>query len=438
MFEFKIKPFDVLYFGSTKPFSIGDVTKSDYFPTSYKLASAICFKLYQAFKIDPNNIIKSFYGPFIEYNKKLYFHKPHNIYKTKSKYSKYTSTSNNNYKYFILLPVNLEKTFEIFKFYNNDNSNKDLNEGLDFSFKSYFLYIGQEEVESFNAFISIQALEKYIKKLSTLGFYNIKNFNQLDNVISFNNKDNDNNDDDDILEVKNILDFDQRIGIKLDDNTRNVLQESGLYRIEFLTLKENLNYVFYIEFHEENLRNQNITLEKLIEFLNNNRNLKLGGEGKFSYYQFKKQKFYNILNYYSEVFKNAENKETIKKILNKDYIFVIFLNIGYYKDYEELKQAISYKFPGFSIESIIFDELMIVGKYKAKIEGKISDKKSSKKVLPPGTVLFLTKNNYNYLNKDDLKNNDTSRDIKVGIDFLINKDNLLDSEFIGSNLVIFF
>ncbi len=423
MLEFRIKPFDVLYFGKTKPFSIGDVVKSDYFPTSYKLVSSICSKLRHAFNIDTTNIIKSFYGPFIEYNKNLYFPKPHNIYKIKSKYYK----NENPNKYFILFPINLEEHFEIFKIYDSNNDN---------SFKSYFLYIGKEDVESFEGFISIQTFEKYVNKLKNFDFFNIKESNYLDNILSLG----DSKDSKEILEYKDIFDFEQRIGIKLDRNTRNVLQEDGLYRIDFLTLKENFylkgnfNYVFYVEFDEEKFQKLNISTDNIINFFNNNRIFKLGGEEKFVYYQLKKQNFDNTLNYHSKLFKNYKSKETIDKILNKDYIFVIFFNIGYYENEEQLKNAINKKFPGFSLVSIIFNELISVGKY---IYNE-NHKKISKKVLPAGTVLFLSKNKNTKNNetKDNQKN--ISENIKLGIDFLIDKDNLFNSDFLGSNLVVFF
>ncbi|MGB9639157.1 MAG: type III-B CRISPR module-associated Cmr3 family protein, partial [bacterium] len=186
-------------------------------------------------------------------------------------------------------------------------------------------------------------------------------------------------------------------------------------------------FIFYIEFNEsENIKNID-----LLTFFENNRFFRLGGEGKFIYYNLKKQNLSNILSYYSKIFKNIDNKENYKQILNKDNIFVIFLNDGYYKDYKELQESINYKFSGFKIESIIFNNLKIVGKYSAK-NGNM---KVSKKVLPSGTVLFLTKNNSKNSENSNIKN---SESLNVMIDFLINKDNLLDSDFIGSNLVLFF
>ncbi|MGC8734041.1 MAG: type III-B CRISPR module-associated Cmr3 family protein [bacterium] len=428
MLEFKLNPFDVLYFGKTKPFSIGDTVESSYLPTSYTLASAVCSKLYQAFNIETKNIIKYFYGPFIEYNRKLYFPKPHNIYKIKPKYSNNTDKNScddpHKSKYFILFPINLEKNFEIFKFVNKNKSQATNDDDFYNLSGSYFLYIGKEDIENFEGFISLQALEKYIQKINKIDFNSINDFQNLDNVLEL--------DQDEILDFKNIFQFDQRIGIKLNDITRNVLQENGLYRVDFLSLKtnsfkSNLSFIFYIEFNEsENIKNID-----LLTFFENNRFFRLGGEGKFIYYNLKKQNLSNILSYYSKIFKNIDNKENYKQILNKDNIFVIFLNDGYYKDYKELQESINYKFSGFKIESIIFNNLKIVGKYSAK-NGNM---KVSKKVLPSGTVLFLTKNNSKNSENSNIKN---SESLNVMIDFLINKDNLLDSDFIGSNLVLFF
>jgi len=433
MLEFKLTPFDVLYFGKTKPFSIGDVVKSDYIPSSYMLASAVCSKLYQAFNIQTQNIIKTFYGPFVEYDKKLYIFKPHNIYKFKSKYS--NNYNDNNLKYFILIPINLEKNFEIFKIYDCDNNL--------YSFSSYFLYFvhnneedieqlpankmdcqkskvdnNQEDIEPFEGLISLQALEKYIQRINKIDFKNLNNFQNLDNILKLEKND--------ILDFEDIFDFDQRIGIRLDDNTRNVYQQNGLYRVDFLSLKpttlnHNFSFVFYLEF------NESLSID-FINFFKNNRILKLGGENKFTYYNLKEQSLFNKLNYYSKIFKNSNNKENYQKILNKDRIFVIFLTDGYYRDYQELQESINYKFKDFKIESIIFNGLKIVGKYSVKA----GNTKVSKKVLPPGTVLFLTKNNQSN------NQNTESNQLNVMLDFLINKNNLLNSDFIGSNLVLFF
>jgi len=52
MLKFIIKPYDVLFFGSGRPFNRGDVVVSAFPPHPNTFASAICSKIYQFKNID--------------------------------------------------------------------------------------------------------------------------------------------------------------------------------------------------------------------------------------------------------------------------------------------------------------------------------------------------------------------------------------------------
>ncbi len=80
MISFILNPFDVLFFGSGKPFNIGSQDTISIFPPfPHTLASSICSAVYHHKGIDVDQILKSVYGSFLEYKGKVYFPKPLDI-----------------------------------------------------------------------------------------------------------------------------------------------------------------------------------------------------------------------------------------------------------------------------------------------------------------------------------------------------------------------
>lgn len=64
MIMFKLKPFDVLYFGSGKTLSVATSVKSIFPPYPHTIAGAICSKIYKKTGIDVSQILKYIYGLF--------------------------------------------------------------------------------------------------------------------------------------------------------------------------------------------------------------------------------------------------------------------------------------------------------------------------------------------------------------------------------------
>lgn len=85
MIRFTLTPFDVLFFGSGRPFQMGDVVASAFPPHPNTFASAICAKINQIKKIKVSNILKAVYGPFVKKSDKIYFPKPQNVYTERKK-----------------------------------------------------------------------------------------------------------------------------------------------------------------------------------------------------------------------------------------------------------------------------------------------------------------------------------------------------------------
>ncbi|MEO0225143.1 MAG: type III-B CRISPR module-associated Cmr3 family protein, partial [candidate division WOR-3 bacterium] len=144
MLKFKIKPYDVLFFGSGKPFNLGDIASSIFPPFPHTFASAICSKIYWEYKIDITKILKAVYGPFLynEKDGKIYFPKPADIY---------TGRKGKDDKIYLLKFPN-----ENYKLFNPNNTNKPN------PIEKFAIYFGEEEVEDFDGFISQDGLKKWL------------------------------------------------------------------------------------------------------------------------------------------------------------------------------------------------------------------------------------------------------------------------------------
>ncbi|MEO0263511.1 MAG: type III-B CRISPR module-associated protein Cmr3 [candidate division WOR-3 bacterium] len=253
MLKFIIKPFDVLFFGGGKPFNIGDTAKSIFPPFPHTFAAAICSKIYSEFKIDVSNILKSVYGPFLfnERENELYFPKPADIYTLRKK--------ENGVFHLKLLDDN---NFSLFKF-ENTNKPDDIEKLL--------IYQGEKHIESFEGFIIQDGLQDWVdgKKVEK----------------------------DKIKRFYDVFEYERRVGIKQSLETHTVISEDGLYRIDYLRLKEDWSFVFYVEFDYENLRHPKLSDEdKILQFFKESpKVLKLGGEMKSIYYEVEKDDLKSII-----------------------------------------------------------------------------------------------------------------------------------------------
>jgi CRISPR-associated protein Cmr3 len=372
MIKFTLTPYDVLFFGSGRPFNRGDVVASVFPPHPNTFASAICSKIYHLKNIDVSNILKTVYGPFIKKDEKVYFPKPQNIYKERKK--------KEIEKVFVVNP--LDKGLKLF---NPENTNKP-------QIQTFSVYKGIEEVEPFNAFISFNGLKNWLNNQKI--------------------------EKDDILQYKDIFENEPRIGIKIEPSLYSVGGgEDALYRIDFLRLKEDVKFVFWVEFDFSNgeLKKANLDNEdKIFEFFNDEpRVLKLGGEMKNVSYEIEKSDF-------KEWIRNELKIENIQ--LNKgDKIEILFLTYGVF-DFEGDKLP---KISNFQIHSACFGNYEIVGINSKNLGRKI------KRAFPPGTVMWLK---FESESQRIIDNNPT---------FIVKKKDLYEideprgkQEFIGTNLIL--
>ncbi|MFN3921894.1 MAG: type III-B CRISPR module-associated Cmr3 family protein, partial [Caldimicrobium sp.] len=106
MLKFSLIPFDVLYFGSGRPFNFNvQETSSVFPPLPNTLASSVCSKLYHEKKINVENVLKKFYGPFLEKDGKILFPKPLDILSEKKKHGGDISGVNLIEKFNLLNPT---------------------------------------------------------------------------------------------------------------------------------------------------------------------------------------------------------------------------------------------------------------------------------------------------------------------------------------------
>jgi CRISPR-associated protein Cmr3 len=370
--KFTLTPYDVLFFGSGRPFHMGDVVASAFPPHPNTFASAICAKINQIKNIKITNILKAVYGPFIKKVDTLYFPKPQNVYTERKK--------KGVDRVFIVQPFDIN-----LKLFNPENTNKPS------KIQTFFVYKGIEEVEPFNAFISSNGLRKWLNNQEIVK--------------------------EDILEYKDIFMSEPRLGIKIDDSLRSVGgKEDALYRIDFLRLKEDVSFVFWIEFDLSNSELKKAGLDdedKILEFFNDEpRVLKLGGEMKNVRYEVEKNDFRKWI-------KNELKIENIH--LNKgDKIEVLFLTYGVFDFIDDRLPKIK----DFEIFSACFGNYEIIGINSINLGRK------TKRAFPPGTIMLLK----NEGDRKTMINNPT---------FLVKKNGLYEigepigaQEFIGTNLVL--
>lgn len=237
MIKFTLIPFDVLFFGSSKPFNLNVQEAISIFPPfPSTLASAICGKIFSERKIDVSGILKKIYGPFLEKDKKILFPKPLDILIEKKKKDG---------------EISMVKLFNNFKLINPSYTDtQELKEILWENKKG-------KEFGVFEGFITLEGLKKWLKN-QDVG-------------------------KEDVIFQKDIFEFESRIGIKMDYSKNVTKGEDALYRIDFIKLKDDVKIIFYVEFNFENEELKKCKLEneeKVYDFFKNSeiKILKLGGE----------------------------------------------------------------------------------------------------------------------------------------------------------------
>jgi CRISPR-associated protein Cmr3 len=391
MLKFTLKPYDVLFFGSGKPFNRGDVVNSSFPPHPNTLASAIYSKLYHSNMIDESivnnpNVINAVYGPFIQKGEKIYFPKPHNIYgKRKQK----------DLEKVFIINIPEEKTSENgtsekkFKLFDPSNTNKPE------EIESLPVYIGNEEVEPFNGFISTEGLRKY---------FNGGEIDAKSDILLYEGN----------SEQKSIFKRESRIGISVDSSSNSVNSEDALFRVEFLRFLEDVKLVFWVDFNlSGGIRNIN-EYQKLVEFFNKNpKSLKLGGEMRNVGYEVQEDDF-------NKIFDDLGLSRSIT-VEPSNSLKVVFLTYGVFDGPIGM-----IKIDEFKTLSSCFNGYDFIG-----INLKRTKQRKIKRALPPGSVIWLKSTTEKTLNSI---NNPTfivgrGRDYKFG--FPEGKQ-----EFIGTNLVL--
>jgi len=365
MIKFTLTPYDVLFFGSGRPFNRGDVVNSIFPPHPTTFSGAICSRIYSYKNINVVSILNAVYGPFIEKQGEIYFPKPQNIYGERKK--------KDFEEFFVVEPININ-----LKLFDPVNTNKKP------EFQTLPVYKGIKEIESFNGFISISGLKKWLN--------------------------NEKIDKEDILLFKDIFENEPRVGISVDPSLYSVGgSEDALYRIGFLRLKENIKFVFWVEFNFSDKELEKVGLndeDKIIEFFNKGlKVLKLGGEMKNVSYEVDKNDFKKW------IIRELKIKPDLN-IKQGEKIQVLFLTYGVF----------DFQINGFQIYSTCFGNYEIVGINSKSLGTK------TKRAFPPGTILWLeSKNDKNISSISFLVKNQNDYDFKEP------KGN---QDFIGTNLVL--
>ena len=376
MIKFTLAPYDVLFFGSGRPFNRGDVVASIFPPHPTTFAGAICSKIRSHKNIDTSSILKNVYGPFIQKQGEIYFPKPQNIY-GKRKRKKVEEV-------FVVKPI--DKNLKL-KLFDPINTNKPS------ELETLPVYKGEEEVEPFMAFISLGGLKKWL---------NNEEINK-----------------DDILQYGDIFEDEPRVGISIEPSYYSVGgSEDALYRVNFLRLKEDVEFVFWVEFNFADLELQKVNLndeDSIVEIFNiYPKVVKLGGEMKNARYEVEKDDFISWIR------KDLGIKDNLE-IKKGDKVRVLFLTYGVF-DFQGNGMP---KIDGFKINSACFENYEIVGiKSRDKDLGT-----KTKRAFPLGTVMWLEATK-------EMRINNPAFIVKGnGDSYEIDKPKG-KQEFIGSNLIL--
>ncbi len=381
MLTLKIKPFDVLFFGSGKPFNIGSVVHSTFPPMPHTIAGAISAKFKYELKIDSSMIIKRIFGPFLfraKNNKtetpEIFFPKPANILEEKktTQHCQDNKSEQEINDYTLCCKPYPRNNFKLL-----DSTNTNLTNEL----SSFPILFGKYKAELSEGFISSAGLAKWLQ-----GEVPPKR------EIIFSKDQN------------KIFEFDSRLGIKQDFDSGTVAEEDALYRINFLQLandwESDWELITFVEFDFENSELTKSGLENendVLEFLNSGiKVLKLGGEMRVANFTVGTE---NFANYFSRL-------ELLLNFQVGDYVQILLLSPGIFDGFVPRNlgvEVISMATNGYSNVGIIKDKFY---------------NKTMQKALKPGTVIFAK-----VIDESKLKN--INLNPSTG-----------ENGFIGSNLMI--
>ncbi len=322
MIKLTIKPFDVLFFGSGKPFNIGDVAESIFPPHPTTFAGAVCSKIYTHKNKNVSNILNAVYGPFLEKEGELLLPKPCNIYGERKK--------GLGDKQFILKPQD-DGNLKLFKY---ENTNKP-------DIKMLPVYKGSEEIEGFRGFITLEGLKGFLRLLKST-------FNTLDTS--------------DIVGYTDIFKYDSRVGIKINKELNSIGgEEDALYRIKYLELKNDYSFVFWVDFKDKD--DEKVLLNGFPKVL------KLGGEMRSVKYEAIEDDFRKFL--LGRL--GLDEKLSLKR---GDIVVFLFLNYGVFEGDNFVP-----KIGGFEVISMCVDGYSILG-----INSKNKERKTVKALPPGAVI----------------------------------------------------
>jgi CRISPR-associated protein Cmr3 len=400
MLKFEFKPFDVLFFGSGKPFNRGDDASSIFPPFSHTFAGAISKKLTTFLKIESSKAIKYIYGPFVKRltvtsnEETIFFSIPSNIYSARKE---------DNFNFFCILNPLENQALKLFSPQNTNKPN---------TISTFCVYTKDEtEIEPFTGFISIKYLKHWLDGL-------------LENKLSDTHNDIENKRN--IIKLDEICQNDERIGIKINYKQGTVEKESGVYRVSFKKLKiepaEEFSFVVWVEFNleDENIKKANIGYDQIKAiFEKQPRVLKVGGESKTVFYKIEEVSFFDEIKELLEIentfvgFLKFENNslsifpEKIIKIEKGEKVQILFLTQGVFDNFlpDLLNRC------GFRTISMTMNSCLNVTLYSSKSTRFFS------KAIPAGTVIWTV----------------AEKDIEMSSE---NTSSLSKNSFIGSNLVL--
>lgn len=347
MIKFTINPYDVLFFGSGKPFNKGGNAKSIFPPFPNSIASSIFAKFYieTGIKIsEEQGIYKAVYGPFIEKGGKIYFTAPMDILKEKKKEEK------NN----VITAVLKQEGFHLINIKDTDMGDKI--SGLLWE-KSKDT---EKDYEPFKGFISFQGL---------INWYNEKEIKSEELILS-----------------KDIFEYENRVSINMDNEKQTVKEEDGLYMVNFVRLKKDVRLVFWVEANYENdslLSKNNIKKdEDLIKIFNKQPLvLKIGGESRSAGYEVKIDNFYDLF-----------KKEDFKKNPSDSFTKVVFLTDGVFESPAKAKDNIL-DCTGSKILNGVLGEYILIG-ISSKNYSHLGNR--TLRAIRAGSVLYFEKDSYSH------------------------------------------
>lgn len=317
MLKFTIKPIDVVFFGSGKPFNLGGLGESIFPPFPNSFASAIFAKIYEKTG-NTNGVFKAVYGPFLEKDGKYYFPAPCDIViekkgKKNKEDCKETEDKKENKSVKVYKPKKKDN-FKLIKIEDTDLGNK----------VQYMPWIeDQKDYEPFNGFISLEGLKNW--------YYGEK-INASD-----------------LFSEECVFGIEDRISISMDDSTGTVKGEDGLYRVRFVRLEKEFRFVFWVE-----LNNQVLLEDEALKIFDQHpKVLKIGGEARSATYEVENHNFKELF----KDFHSSNQGESYK---------ILFLTPGVFKEgkpildhFENLEYACMAGYTLLSIRSVNYGNRVI-------------------------------------------------------------------------------